>query len=172
MNSGLSIQSNISQKNLASMGNTWYWTSSWINQKDDQLQVVSVNINNSCRDRWPFLQIWNRKYDCMAEKLKGIQDLFNLLCRSAAELNSLFSIPVLYFVTTRIITTAICLFLLTAKFLPSSKDMTVSDDMFAYFMSGLTLPCMITIGVILTAGDMPVQEVLNLICHHLAFTDL
>ena len=104
----------------------------------------------------------------MAEKLKGIQDLFSLLSRSAADLNSLFSVPVLYLVTTRVITTTICLFILIFQFfIPAEKLPSNYGRLNYYLICSVALPSVVFVAVILTAADSPVQEVL--ICINFAF---
>ena len=97
----------------------------------------------------------------MGAKLKGIQDLFSLLCRSAAELNSLLSMPVLYFVTSRIITATVCLFILISPYTVSPEYLpSVRQYGFGYLILEVMFPSVILIGLVLAAADWPVQEVI------------
>ena len=92
-----------------------------------------------------------------SRKLKGIQDLFTLLCQSADELNSLFSIPILFFLTSTIITTSIELFFVIYWHFVSDCIVSGSDfelKIMAFIWSG------IIVGVLLKSAHSPVQEVL------------
>ena len=97
----------------------------------------------------------------MENKLKGIQDLFSLLSQSTAKVNSLFSIPVLYFLVTRIVITIINLFWIATLAIDHVGQFSESCDGYSFFVIFKQfIPAAIAIGVILTAADLPVREVL------------
>ena len=97
----------------------------------------------------------------MAEKLKGIQDLFSLLSRSADYLNSLFSTPVLYLVTTRIITTFLTIYFIMAPLISANSAESMHTAVFPFYLIfAKALPSLVFLAVILIAADSPVQEVL------------
>lgn len=101
------------------------------------------------------------KHGSMADKLKGIQDLFSLLSRSSAKLNSLLSVPVLYALLSRIIVMAVSLFVLISSTINFTGHNPEScESLTVYLMVDRFIPSVILIGVILTATDLPVKEVL------------
>ena len=96
----------------------------------------------------------------MADKLKGIQDLFSLLSRGAAKLNSLFSAIVFYFLLSRIIVATVALFLLMSLATNlTGQFQRLSEDFAIYVFVQQFFGHVILISVILTAADLPVKEV-------------
>ena len=96
----------------------------------------------------------------MENKLKGIQDLFSLLSQSTAKINSLFSIPVLYLLVTRIVITITNLFWIATLAIDNVRQFPKSCDSCSFFIIfNQFIPSTIAIGVILTAADLPVREV-------------
>ena len=96
----------------------------------------------------------------MENKLKGIQDLFSHLSQSTAKINSLFSIPVLYFLVTRIVFTITNLFWIATETINQLGQFSENCDGCSFFkIFKQFIPSTIAIGVILTAADLPVREV-------------
>ena len=97
----------------------------------------------------------------MENKLKGIQDLFSLLSQSTAKVNSLFSITVLYILVTKIFITIVNLFWIATLAINHVRQFSESCNGCSFFVIFKQfIPAAIAIGVILTAADLPVREVL------------
>ena len=97
----------------------------------------------------------------MADRLKGIQDLFSLLSLSIAKLNSILSIPILYVLLSRIIVGSVSLFQLTTSTICFTSHIPKRcGTSFIYLMVERFIPSIVLIGVILTAAELPVKEVL------------
>lgn len=95
-----------------------------------------------------------RKVIAIRRKLELVNDLFSLVCRSATELNLLFSMPTLYLITTKLITSAISIFVFISQFQYPLKDLTLVS----YYYMSYTLMDIVIIAVIFFAADLPTRK--------------
>merc|ERR1712071_624206 len=101
------------------------------------------------------LFIAKRKTTVVGQKLKLVNDLFSLLCRSATELNSLFSIPILYMITTKLLSISISIFIFISQFHHPVENLTL----IAWYYMAYTLVDVIILAVIFYAADAPNRQV-------------
>ena len=109
-----------------------------------------------------------RKTTVVGQKLKLVNDLFSLLCRSATELNSLFSIPILYMITTKILSISISIFIFISQFHHPVENLTL----IAWYYMAYTLVDVIILAVIFYAADAPNRQVFPTTIHSIPITSI
>jgi len=97
-----------------------------------------------------------RRTTAIRYKLKLVSDSFSLICRSADEINSLFSMPILYLVTTKLITLAISIFIFISQLHNPMENLAF----IAWYYMAYTLMDVTIITVIFYAADSPNRQVI------------
>lgn len=89
------------------------------------------------------------------DQLRKSKRLFGYLCASLIELNKVFSLPALVFLTTRLLSTAFCLYILIYSLMNANSFLLMLSPVVATF----SIVNLINIVALFLATDLPIIQV-------------